>query len=287
VSEQTRNNFPSRKLFPQWVNKSGSMLALEQEHNKGAFWVWKEPVEGHEYIIGADVAEGQGENNDNSCFQILDTSTLEQVGEFYSNLVVPYEFAQILNEVSIYYNNALLVVENMGPGSAVLSSLQHTLFYDNLYFENQKNSKAGVKIGATNRPLYLEALQNRLMNETIRINSARFANELSTFEYNPVTKKAQAQKNRHDDAIMAMCIALYIRDTMLRDLPMGAETPRESTAIIKAQVFEEIKRELMEGKIDDFMDKDDIDLLMNTEAESTPAFAFRRSHDRILKEFGW
>lgn len=287
LTEQTRNNFPSRKLFPKWVNKAGRIAQLESEHNKGAMWVWKEPVEGREYIIGVDVAEGQGEKNDNSCFQILDTSTLEQVAEFYSNIIVPHELAQVLNEVGVYYNNSLIVVENMGPGGAVLSNLQHTLFYDNLYFENSKvNQKPGVKIGMVNRPLYLESLQNRLLNQTMRINSARFVAELLTFEYNPVTKKAQAQKNSHDDAIMAMCVALHVRDSMLRDIPMGADMPTETSAVLKAQVYEEIKRELMEGKPEDFI-LDDLDFLSpDFDSSSNTIFIERKNH-RLLTEFGW
>lgn len=287
LTEQTRNNFPSRKLFPKWVNKTGRIAQLESEHNKGAMWVWKEPSEGREYIIGVDVAEGQGENNDNSCFQIIDTSTLEQVAEFYSNIIVPHELAQVLNEVGVYYNNALIVVENMGPGGAVISNLQHTLFYDNLYFENSKtNQKPGVKIGQVNRPIYLETLQNRLLNQTMRINSARFVTELLTFEYNPVTKKAQAQKNKHDDAIMAMCVTLHVRDSMLRDIPMGAEMPGETSAVLKAQVYEEIKRELMEGKPEDFI-LDDLDLLSpDFDSSSNTIFIERKNH-RLLSEFGW
>lgn len=289
LTEQTRSNYPSRKLFPKWVNKTGRIAQLENEHIKGAMWVWKEPVDGHEYVIGVDVAEGQGENNDNSCFQIIDTATLEQVAEFYSNLIVPHELAQVLNEVGVYYNNALIVVENMGPGGAVLSNLQHTLFYENLHFENVKsNQKSGVKIGLVNRPVYLETLQNRLLNQTVRINSARFVTELQTFEYNPVTKKAQAQKNKHDDAIMAMCIALHIRDSMMRDMPMGAEMPKEVSATLKAQVYEEIKRELMEGKPEDFLMDQEMDLLM-PDKDSMPMemYNLERKNHRLLSEFGW
>jgi hypothetical protein len=292
LAEQTRNNYPSRKLFPKWVNKMGRIAQLENEHTKGALWVWKEPVDGHEYIIGADCAEGQAENNDNSCFQIIDTSTLEQVAEFYSNIVVPHEFAQVLNEVGIYYNNALVVIENMGPGGAVLSALQHTLFYENLYYEATKGAaanKPGVKIGQVNRTLYLEALQNRLLNQTVRINSLRFATEIQTFEYNPQTKKAEAQKGKHDDAIIAMCIALYVRDSMLRDIPMGAEVPREITATLKSQVYEEIKRELMEGRPEDFLADEDIDLLAPDKDSVLPGVMFNieRRNDRLLREFGW
>lgn len=291
LTEQTLNNFPSRKLFSKWANTTGYVSHLEKEGNRGALWMWKEPVDGHEYIIGVDCAEGQGENNDNSCFQVIDTATIEQVAEFYSNTIAPHVYAQILNELGVYYNNATIAVENMGPGGAVISNLQHQLFYENLFYENNKSNSAkpGIKIGMQNRPLYLEALQNRLMNETVRINSLRFTNELGTFEYNPVTKKAQAQKGKHDDAIMAMCIALFVRDSMLRDIPMGAEVPQEILSSLKTQVYEEIKRELLEGKPEDLLAEEDIDVLGVDKDTILPGVVFdnRRRNDKLLREFGW
>lgn len=293
LTEQTRTNYPSRKLFSKYVNRAGRIAQMENEqHNKGAMWVWKEPIDGHEYIIGVDCAEGQAENNDNSCFQVIDTSTLEQVAEFYSNIIVPHEFAQVLNEVGIYYNNALVVVEDMGPGGAVLSNLQYTLFYENLYYDastKKTSSKPGVKIGANNKNLFLESLQNRLLNQTIRINSMRFVMELQTFEYNPVTKKAAAQKGKHDDAIMAMCMALHIRDSMLRDIPMGAEVPREITSTLKTQVYEQIKKELLEGRPEDYFVEEEVDLLAPDKDSilSPVMFNIERRNDRLLKEFGW
>lgn len=291
LTEQTRSNYPSRKLFPKWVNKMGRVAQLESEHSKGAFWVWKEPVDGREYIIGADAAEGQAENNDSSAFQIIDSSTLEQVAEFYSNIIVPYEFAQVLDQVGRYYNNALMVVESNGPGSAVLSALQHSLFYENLHFDATTKTtanKPGVRVTIQNRNLYLEALQNRLLNQTVRINSMRFVMELQTFEYNPVTKKAEAQKGKHDDAILSMCLALYVRDSMMRDIPIGADVPVEITSILKAQVYEEIKRELMEGKPEDFLLEEVDDYLMGEKDSEAPVyFNIQRRGDRLLREFNW
>jgi hypothetical protein len=286
LSEICRSNYPSRKLFPKWVNQAGKIAQLEQEHNRGALWIFKEPIVGHEYIIGVDCAEGQGEKNDSSSFQIIDTYNLEQVAEFYSNLIVPNEYAQVINEIGIVYNNALVAVENMGPGSAVLSTLQHTLYYENLYFDGDKATKPGFKMGPVNRPLYLESLQNHLINDTVKINSMRFVSELQTFEYNKAAKKAQAQKGCHDDAIIAMCIALHTRDVLSRGLSLSPDQPQKLTGV-KSEVYEEIRRELMEGKIDDFMNDEDLDLLSYNRDSAIPDFILNRPHANILKEFGW
>ena len=290
LTEQTANNDPSKKLFPKWSNTTGRVAQLEGEFSKGAMWIWKEPVDGHEYIIGADCAEGQGENNDNSCFEIVDSSTLEQVAEFYSNTVLPHEFAQVLNEVGMFYNNALIVVENMGAGGAVISSLQHNLYYENLYYDTNKinaSSKPGIKVGQSNRPVILECLQNKVINKSLLINSIRMVSELQTFEYNPVTKKAQAQKGKHDDAIMAMSIALYARETISRDIPLGAEIPRENINIIKSQIYEEIKREIEECKVDEISEEEIDFLAPDIDSSYTPLTSFQRKNDNIIKEFGW
>lgn len=288
LTEQTKNNYPGKKLFAKWANKTGRISQLEGEMSKGAMWMWKEPVEGREYIIGVDCAEGQGENNDNSCFQVIDSSSLEQVAEFYSNLIMPHEFAQVINEIGVFYNNALIVVENMGPGGAVISNLQHSLYYDNLYYDTNKinsNTKPGIKVGQTNRPLILESLQNKIINKNLLVNSIRLVTELQTFEYNPVTKKAQAQKGKHDDAIMAISIALYAKETLDRDIPVGLTGNKEEN-VIKSEVYEEIKKELEECNIDDVITEEELDLL-GPGIDPIYSQVFERKNENILKEFGW
>ena len=291
LAEITRNNYPSRKLFPKWANTIGRIAQLETDDNRGAMWIWKEPVDGQEYVLCADCAEGQGENNDNSVFHVINTATLEQVCEFYSNIIYPHEFAQLIKEVSIMYYNALVIVENMGPGGSVLSALQHTHFYDNLYYENTKtsNAKPGIKINQTNRTQFLETLQNRLVNQTVRINSLRFVTELNTFEYNKVTRKAQAQKGKHDDAIMAMCIGLYVRDSLVRELPLGSTGTKETLQAVKSQVYDDIKRELMEGKPEDILMENEYDILAPDidNYDSSTKQRFERRGEKILREFGW
>ena len=39
---------------------------------------------------------------------------------------------------------------------------------------------------------------------------------------------AQAQKGKHDDAIMAMCIGLYVRDSLIREVPIPNDNIKHS-----------------------------------------------------------
>lgn len=294
LAEYTRDNSPLRSLFTNWTTVGSDM---NNDWIPGALWIWKEPRDGHEYIIGVDCAEGVGEEGDNNCFQVLDMATLEQCAEFYSNIVPPNVFAQIVYEMGYYFNIALVVVENNGVGAAISKSLQHDLAYENLFYDPKKGksaqNKIGVQIGPSNRPVYLESLQHRLVNNTLKVNSTRFVEELNTFIYNPSKRRAEARKGYHDDAIMAMSIALYIRDTQVYDMPVGAEVPEEMMQIFRADVFKEIREEILKDSPDDWVAegqnrKNDLDFLSNDD-EMLPGIMFdlRRPHEELLREFGW
>ena len=181
----------------------------------------------------------------------------------------------------------------MGPGGAVLSNLQHTLYYDNLFYEagpgkSAKSIKPGIKTTITNKPIFLESIQHRLMNGTIKINSRRFVQELTTFIYNPQTRRAEpSPKGKHDDAIMAVCFAIYVRDSVMRDVPMGADVPKELSTPFKTTIYEEIKKEILEGAPKDLISNNDPTFMPDDETLAGVVFNFKRKHDKILKEFGW
>ncbi|RDJ35605.1 MAG: hypothetical protein DWQ19_12370 [Crenarchaeota archaeon] len=287
LAEETRNNMPARMALEKWQNKS---LKRKYEWDEGALWVWKEPLEDREYIIGADCAEGVGEEGDNSSFQVIDQGSLEQVAEFYSNTVPPHIFAQILNHMGYYYNGGLIVVENANQGVAVIKTLQHDLAYEHLYFEQNKQESGGIKTSKVKRPLFLQALQERLLNGTLKVNSPRLVTELQTFIFNPVTKRPEAQKRRHDDAIFALSLALYVRDSMFRDMPPGAEMPDEMMQVFKSEIYEEIRNEIVNQDLEEFLEienEEELSLLSEFEKMINVNQSVKRPHDKILKEFGW
>ncbi len=288
---------PNRKLFPQHNN----LIEAKEERvtdpdnwYRGALYIWREPTEGREYVIGVDCAGGMGEENDNSCFEVIDAVTCEQVAEFYSNLVSPYEFAQILCTVGRLYNNAVVNVEDIGYGTAVLEKLQHDLFYENLFESSQgtnKNPKPGIKTTLQNRPKFLEMLQTRLINKSISIKSRRFVKELKGFIWNSQTKRAEATKGFHDDAIMAMCLALYAREATYRSGNIGfGDGSDQYTESYKAETIDNIKRELSKDAPDEWISKEELDLFYNINRdEQSPiiGLGYSRQNDALLREFGW
>jgi hypothetical protein len=184
----TRDIDPIRMLFPKWNNLDEAREQRIMDMDtwiRGALHIWREPVDGRDYIIGVDVAGGMGEENDNSCFQVIDSVTCEQVAEFYSNLSASLHFRTDSCKSSQDLQYALVVVEdNGGYGTSVLERLIHDFFYENLFESSQgtvKNPKPGIKTTLSNRPKFLEALQTRLINRSMAIRSKRFVKELKGF----------------------------------------------------------------------------------------------------------
>ena len=281
LDRNVRGKEPIRIAFEKWTNEE----QRKQNYLDGALWIWKEPMDGHEYIIGVDCSEGVGKDGDNSCFEIIDAISLEQIAEFYSNLVPPHIFSQIINQIGIYYNSATVVIESNSVGGAVLNGLSNDLGYESIYYENKKGvaSKPGIKMSSSNRPLLLEAIQHRLTNSSLKINSVRLVNELKTFIFNPQKKRAEAIKGKHDDAIVALCLSLFVRDERVRGLPIGSEESSENMLkILKNNDFDEIKQEILNSEVDNWFVEQ-----KNESSAQNFDFEIKRKNDKMLKEFGW
>jgi len=285
LQDEVRKTRPTKKLFPRYANKNYSE-DNNQEIEKGALWIWKQPVDGQEYILSVDSAEGVGEEGDNSCVQVLNVNTLEQCAEFYSNLIAPHDLANVVHELANLYNTALIIVEDMATGGIILNILQNDLYYENIYYssKNSKTPKPGIKITTANRPIILQEFQSRVINKSLRIKSIRLIHELNTFEYNTQTRKAQAAKGKHDDAVMAMALAVHARTELVREAPIAVDG---NSVDSKVSGLYDIRSELksaLDNYIKDYVVKKE---KTPEEYEQELIAQMYRKNDRILKEFGW
>jgi len=199
----------------------------EPKHRTGFdrnFWIWEEFDPTCNYLMVADVARGDGA--DYSTFHIVQLETLEVVGEYQGKPTLDM-FANMLNQVGREFGNAMLVVENNNVGYTVLDKLlEHA--YPNLYHsvkstheyieqyqaEIRTSTIPGFTTTMKTRPLIIAKLEEFIRNKLIKVYSSRTANEMKTFIWK--NGKPQAMKGYHDDLIMALAIACWVRDTAIQ-----------------------------------------------------------------------
>jgi len=199
----------------------------EPKHRTGFdrnFWIWEEFDPTCNYLMVVDVARGDAA--DYSTFHLLKLETMEIIGE-YQGKPTPDLYANMLNQVGREFGNAMLVVENNNIGYTVLDKLIEYA-YPNLYYsikstheyieqhqaEVRSNSVAGFSTTAKTRPLIIAKLEEFIRNKLITLYSSRTVNEMKTFIWN--NGRPQAMKGYHDDLIMALAIACWVRDTAIQ-----------------------------------------------------------------------
>jgi len=198
-------------------------------------WVWKYSLSAHKYVVSADVSRGDAA--DYSTFHVLDVNSGEQVAE-YKGKIPPDQFAILLAEAGKRYNNALVCPENNTYGYAVIMKLVE-LGYTNLYYKNEKDklsalytgnnqiSKIGFSTNAQSRGQILTKLEEVLRNNSVAFYSSRLVDELKTFVWKG--QKAQAQKGKNDDLVMAAAIGTWLFDS---DPKVNAQTTDLNKAML-------------------------------------------------------
>jgi hypothetical protein len=173
--------------------------------------MWEQPQRGKRYYGGVDTGEGVGK--DNSVIEIIDEDG-KQVAEFASNKIKPYEFAAIVNEMGIYYNNAYLVIEKQASGHSVTDKVRHDFKYKNLHKYKSYDSRGRVKkkIGfVTNgksKPIIINRFVELFETNQILINSADLLGEMKLFISKPNGRMEHMSKSNNDDRVLSFAMAL-------------------------------------------------------------------------------
>lgn len=194
----------------------------KEKYMSGTLWQWKDPIEGHRYIMGVDVSRGDSE--DFSSINIIDFDEREQVLE-YVGKIPPDNLAEIAYRWGTLYRCFIGIDITGGMGIATSRKLQE-MNYKDLYIDgiNVKdlwsyNPKAMEKIPGINfnnkRTQIVAAFEEQLRTG-FAVRSERLLGELSTFVY--INGRPDHMKGSHDDAIMSLAIALYIGDISFTQL---------------------------------------------------------------------
>jgi hypothetical protein len=204
-----------------------------------SLWIWKEPIEGHKYIMGVDVSRGDSE--DFSSIQIIDFDDREQVLE-YVGKIPPDTLAEVAYKWGMMYNAFVVVDITGGMGITTVRKMQE-LGYKSLYVDGVDslniwaNNKSSVEkipgMNFNNKRVQIVAAFEEAIRHKFKIRSVRLYNEMNTFVY--INGRPDHQKGQHDDLIMGISMAIYVAESSFSKLEKATEQAKvmiESWAIV-------------------------------------------------------
>ena len=213
------------------VGTRRSVQFFTREH--GEMSLFKRPVAGRGYVIGADIAQGSelvaGDPN-YSVAQVLDQDVGEQVAVVRERLT-PATFAQYLYDLGRFYNWAYIIIEvNIEIG--VLEELLRLGYPLHLIYRRQpspdqqhrgQEGSLGWRTDSITRPQLVSALDTALREGSVIVHDPVTLQELRTFVIK-ASGKAEASQGCHDDTVIALALAVVALRTAPRDrkiLPGG------------------------------------------------------------------
>ena len=192
------------------------------DDRRGSVAVYEEPQPGVPYVIGADTA---GEGSDWFVAQVLDNRDGRQVAVLRRQCDED-AFACELMALGYWYNTALLGIE--ANFSTYPIKTCERLGYPRQFVREEEDSythrlqrRLGVRTTVRTRPLMLAELVRVVRDETYTLNDETTLREMLAFVRN-ARGRPEAMPGEHDDCVMALAIAHYIRGQQSR----LAEAPR-------------------------------------------------------------
>ena len=210
--EQVRKDKWERGIFRITEDAAGGIESFEWVKRKdGPIRIRKKPEEGVPYVIGGDTA---GTGTDKFVGQVIDNRTGVQVAVLHHQFDERM-YAKQMYCLGMYYNEALIGIE---VNYSTYPELKlEELGYRNLYtrerpdtYTGELKKAFGFRTDRLTRPVIIDGLKDVALNSLACITDYETLGEMLTFVYDEQWR-AQAEEGEHDDLVMALAIAYYIR----------------------------------------------------------------------------
>lgn len=199
----------------------------------------KEPVIGHIYIIGCDLAKVQ----DFTVLSVYDRSNNEQVYQMrFNHLEWPFQKSKI-QELSNKYHHALVIADATGLGDPIVDDLLRAgVPVEPIHLTNEQKKQMIEKLANWIELKYLKMLQ---LDETIQ--------ELNNFTYDYSEKTGRviygAPVGFHDDIVIAHALAVWSLQPIIK------RKEEQEMTVIQRDLYEK-KKDLEENN--DFLEYESI-----------------------------
>lgn len=184
------------------------------ERANGYVSIYEKPKQYYPYVIGGDTA---GEGSDYFCGQVLDNTDGRQVAilrhQFDEGIYARQMFC-----LGKYYNEALIGIET-NYSTYPVKELER-LRYQRMYvretedtFTHSIKKSYGFVTNSLTRPIIIAALVEIMHDRPDVVCDFTTLGEMLTFIYNE-RRRPEAMEKAHDDCVMSLAIAHYIRPQM-------------------------------------------------------------------------
>ena len=174
--------------------------------------VYTKPVKGKKYFIGADTAEGQPTSH-NSATYVIDDEGAEVA--HHVDKIHPTAQARAIRELSLWYNNATIMVENNYHGFTTLEWLK-----ENGMTRRLARSHDGKKVGWTTTQQSKHLLYE-ILAENVRNHETVIRDNDAYLEIQSIGRDLKAPPGRMDDRADAFALALAARQYGAREQFVG------------------------------------------------------------------
>lgn len=222
--------------------------------------VWEEPDPEGVYVLGADPAYGENENNDRSALQVLRcyADGIDQVAEYAWPLITTYQLAWVIASLLGWYGGGRAeiryILELNGPGSAVFNELKNLKakidnargvrevqekgladVFKNVrtYIYNRVDSLGSgynyhFKTNLGTKVQLMERLRDFVSNGKLRVRSMALIDEMKTIARDG--DSISAPQSMKDDRVFAMALACHAWETKMLTSLFAQKRTREAEA---------------------------------------------------------
>jgi phage terminase large subunit len=211
------------------------------ECDTGAIKIYADVDQYHHYVVGGDTA---GEGSDNFAGQVIDNCTGTHAATFVNQFDEDF-YSRQMYCLGKYYNYALIGLE-INFSTYPTKELQRLGYYRQFVRESidsiapTTEQKFGFRTDKYSRPIIISNLVKRVKESIADYNDVATLDEMLTFTRNE-KGKACAENGAHDDLLMALAIAEYIRP---QQHSKPKEPAREFNIIAehKERLFKKVKQ---------------------------------------------
>lgn len=221
-----------------------------KEDINGFIDIFELPKKNYPYVLSGDTA---GEGSDYLTGQVLENTSGKQVAKLRKQFDID-EYTRQMYCLGMYYNEALIGIESNFDIFPIKKLLE--MGYTKQFVREKednytgKHDKAyGFRTDRITRPLILSMLQAIVNDHIELINDKETLEEMLVFIKNE-KGRPEAQEGCHDDLVMALAIAYYIRKQQDMKLKINVSVIEEN--IMKDFGFEKEKQDDLGGIIEVF-----------------------------------